>query len=83
MAKTINRTVITKVYRAKVIDGETEQIRTFDIECPDMNEAQVIKKIKANLSECEVLVHKDLVCEKKVTYTMPASKFYSEATVKD
>lgn len=82
MAKTINRTVTTKVYQAKVIDTETEQIRVFDIECPDMKESEVIREIKANLSECEVLIKKDLVCEKKVTYTMPASKFYSEATVK-
>lgn len=82
MAKSINRTVTTKVYRVKVIDVETEQIRTFDVECPDMKEQQAIKEINANLSEHEVLLHKELIDEKKVTYTMPASKFYAEATVK-
>lgn len=83
MAKSITRTVIVKIYHVKAIDVETEQIRAFDIKCLDMKPAQTLKVIKENLSEHEVLLTNELIDEKKVTYIMPAARFYAGASVKE
>lgn len=83
MAKTINRTVITKVYRVKVIDKDSYDMREIDVECRDIKEKDVIKEIKKYITDTEIVVNRQFISQKKVTYTMPASKFYDEATVKE